>query len=150
MLSLSIPGLRNLQGRFASMRSTGLRELQTLHAQELGSELEKLYQERAPHGETGNFSRSIHGNASWTGLGFKVKISTENGDLARWLREGTGIYGPRGQRIRPVNGKALAFNWQGQHWVLASTKDKATQSVGAAGRLGGPIYRPAHRQATRR
>ena len=60
---------------------------------------------------------------------------TEKPDLARWLREGTGVYGPRGAPIVPVNGKALAFDWMGQHWVLASVagmKPNPWQSEAAA------------------
>lgn len=35
-----------------------------------------------------------------------------NLSYARAIHDGTGIYGPRGTRIRPVQGSVLAFNWR--------------------------------------
>jgi phage gpG-like protein len=37
-----------------------------------------------------------------------IRVGT-NLNYARWFQEGTGIYGPRGEPIRPVRAKALAF-----------------------------------------
>lgn len=37
-----------------------------------------------------------------------IEVGT-NVRYARWLQEGTGIYGPSGEPIRPKNGKVLSF-----------------------------------------
>lgn len=36
---------------------------------------------------------------------------TATAPYARWQDEGTGIYGPSGQRIFPTHAKALRFDW---------------------------------------
>ena len=41
-----------------------------------------------------------------------VAYSAEGYDYAKGQNEGTGIYGPRGQRIVPVQAKALVFYWK--------------------------------------
>lgn len=39
-----------------------------------------------------------------------------------FVNDGTGIYGPKGQRIRPKNKKALAFKYKGATVVVKSVK----------------------------
>ena len=36
---------------------------------------------------------------------------TSSAEHSSWQNEGTGIYGPMGQRIRPTHAKALVFDW---------------------------------------
>ncbi len=43
-----------------------------------------------------------------------------NVEYALFVHEGTGVYGPMGQRIVPVQAKALVFTWQGKTWFLSS------------------------------
>jgi hypothetical protein len=120
LFNLEIIGLRDALGRFASMRDKELLEIQMLHAEQLANEFAGLYQGLAPKGQTGNFARSIEATAFPTARGFVVEVQTEMGNVAQWLRQGTGIYGPFHQRIYPKVAKALAFEWLGQHWVLGS------------------------------
>lgn len=55
-----------------------------------------------------------------------VAITVEaTAEYASWQEEGTGVYGPRGQRIYPVQAKALVFNWKkmgGRQVAFASVK----------------------------
>jgi hypothetical protein len=51
-----------------------------------------------------------------------IEVGTSVKNYPRWLQEGTGIYGPTGQRIFPKNKKALAFNGPGGRIVVRSIK----------------------------
>lgn len=44
-----------------------------------------------------------------------------------WVNDGTGIYGPRHQRITPVNARVLHFHWKGREWFLKSVKGQRPQ-----------------------
>lgn len=37
---------------------------------------------------------------------------------ALFVHEGTGVYGPRGDVIRPKSAKALSFEWKGKNYVV--------------------------------
>jgi len=39
-----------------------------------------------------------------------------------WVNEGTGIYGPHHQRIRPVHARVLHFHWKGREWFVKSVR----------------------------
>ena len=52
---------------------------------------------------------------------------TNDTEYLPWVNEGTGIYGPRGQRITPVHANVLHFNWQGREWFLKSVKGQRPQ-----------------------
>jgi len=43
-----------------------------------------------------------------------------NVHYALFVHEGTGIYGPVGQRIVPVSASVLVFEWMGRTWFLKS------------------------------
>lgn len=121
MLAVEIRGLRNLRGRFAAMSERVLLEIQTVEAESLAKTVEEIYRHYAPrsrgHSASGlHFFEGIHGRAVTTlatRSGFQVNLSTDNPQLRGWLKHGTGIYGPRGQRIYPQRAKALGpiFNW---------------------------------------
>jgi hypothetical protein len=111
VLGVQIPGLRDMRGRFASMALEGLVEIQRIHAEEAALTLTELYKAAAPEGETRKFKGSIHGTARVTATGFEILVETDEPDVERWLREGTGIFGPRHHRIVPVSAPILVFFW---------------------------------------
>ena len=41
---------------------------------------------------------------------------------ARWMQEGTGIYGPKGQPIVPTQGQVLSFVINGRRYFVRSIK----------------------------
>ena len=45
-----------------------------------------------------------------------------NVEYALWVDEGTGIHGPTGQRIVPVQANVLVFDWLGKTWFLRSVE----------------------------
>ena len=44
-----------------------------------------------------------------------------------FVNDGTGIYGPRHQRITPKHAKYLHFFWKGQEWFLKSVRGQKPQ-----------------------
>lgn len=44
-----------------------------------------------------------------------------------WVNDGTGIYGPRHQVIRPRHASVLHFHWRGKEWFLKSVKGQKGQ-----------------------
>jgi hypothetical protein len=50
-----------------------------------------------------------------------IEVGT-NVPYARWMQEGTGIYGPSGQRIFPKHAKALAFDGPAGRIIVRSIK----------------------------
>lgn len=44
-----------------------------------------------------------------------------------WVNDGTGLFGPRHQRITPVNARVLHFHWKGREWFLKSVKGQRPQ-----------------------
>lgn len=61
---------------------------------------------------TGRLRSSITREVVVTASGPVARAGT-NVEYARWVHEGTGIYGPRGQPIRPVRAKVLVFTPKG-------------------------------------
>jgi len=45
-----------------------------------------------------------------------------NVHYALYVHEGTGVHGPAGRPIVPVNAQFLAFEWQGRTWFLKSVQ----------------------------
>lgn len=39
-----------------------------------------------------------------------------------FVNDGTGIYGPRHQRITPTHAKVLHFHWKGREWFVKSVR----------------------------
>lgn len=66
--------------------------------------------------DTGGLRSSWHRTQLSAG-GFSVASSKT---YAAYHQNGTGIYGPRGKRIRPVTKKALAFKVGGKRHIFAS------------------------------
>lgn len=60
--------------------------------------------------KTGNLKRSIHAEVGSIG-GFTGKVIQDTGvaKYGYWVHDGTGIYGPKGTPIVPVNKKVLAW-----------------------------------------
>ncbi len=121
MLTVEIKGLRELNGRFASMLDHELVAIQLEEATAIGTALEDIFRRHAPRGRkvskddtAEHFYQTITARASPTVAGFEVQVSTRNPDLRRWLAEGTGLYGPRREVIRPTHGSVLVWrSWPG-------------------------------------
>lgn len=71
-----------------------------------------------------------------TGAGakaYKIKksdnqhIISNDTEYLPWVNDGTGIYGPRRQRITPKTAKFLHFNWRGREWYLKSVRGQRPQ-----------------------
>jgi hypothetical protein len=108
-----IPGLRAFSGRFAAMADRGLAEIQLTNAERLAEDLQVIYRDTAPRGErpeSQSFQGSLEARAEASLDGFAIRLGTTQPDLRRWLKEGTGIYGPRGVPIVPINSTVL-------HWT---------------------------------
>lgn len=76
-------------------------------------------QQNAPY-KTGNLRRSIHAEVgSLGGLSGKVIQDTGVARYGLFVHEGTGIYGPKGKPIVPVNKKVLAWKAKGGGMVFA-------------------------------
>ena len=52
---------------------------------------------------------------------------TNDKEYLPWVNDGTGIYGPRGQRITPKSAKFLHFHWKGREWFLKSVRGQKPQ-----------------------
>lgn len=69
--------------------------------------------------DTGRLRASIHTAVVTRNSVPMVTVST-NVFYARWVHDGTGIYGPRGRPIRPRRAKFLRFRPRGtSKWVYA-------------------------------
>jgi len=119
-LQVDIQGLRDLQGRFASFLDRGLADIQLEEARKLARTAADSYKAYAPRSALGasrtglHFRDSFSGSASITEDGFRVEVSTSQAQLAGWLREGTGIYGPAHHFITardPAKMMGPIFNW---------------------------------------
>lgn len=79
----------------------------------------------APLFRTGRLMNSLtmgaEGNVTRIEGGSAVVVGT-NVKYARWMQEGTGIYGPTGAAITPKNGKMLMFVINGQRVFAKSVK----------------------------
>lgn len=130
-IRMEVVGLRELRGKFEELAGGGLRAIELSLARKWGGEIRDIYREAAPRSATawgtpGNrspFWRTIGYQSSEAGaVAFEITIQTTNGKLRTWLKEGTGIFGPRGAPIVPTTAGALSFDWRGRHWVLKSVK----------------------------
>lgn len=76
---------------------------------------------RRINSRSGNLSRSIQVEVVVVNDGAGVRIGT---DLyyARFVHDGTGIYGPSRKPIKPQSGKALAFDGRGGTVIVASSR----------------------------
>lgn len=71
--------------------------------------------------DTGKFRSSVQVTLLYEGSTPKVRVGTRD-RRARWIHDGTGIYGPHRQRIVPVYRKALRFQAGGKTVFARSTK----------------------------
>jgi hypothetical protein len=71
-----------------------------------------------------------------TGAGakaYKIKksdnqhIISNDTEYLPWVNDGTGIYGPRRQRITPKTKESLHFHWRGREWYLKSVRGQRPQ-----------------------
>lgn len=76
---------------------------------------------RRIHSRTGNLSRSVGVEVVIANGGAGVRIGTDL-SYARFVHDGTGIYGPNHQLIKPQSKKALAFDGRGGAVVVASSR----------------------------
>lgn len=79
--------------------------------------------------DTGRLRSSIHHDEAVTESGEPVARVYSDVQYAMWVHEGTGIYGPRGTRIYPKNGRFLVFTPKG-----SSRKVFARSIAGMRGR----------------
>lgn len=75
---------------------------------------------RRINSRTGRLSRSIEVNIVIVGGTAGARIGTDL-HYARFVHDGTGIYGPSNRPIRPTRGRALAFSGRGGQVVVASS-----------------------------
>lgn len=54
-------------------------------------------------------------------------IISNDTEYLPWVNDGTGIYGPRRQRITPKTAKFLHFHWRGREWYLKSVRGQRPQ-----------------------
>ena len=106
-----IPTFRALRGRFARAD----RELLDSKRNEIrgeGRRYVRIAGEEAPGGTGRTVARGITFKTFIQGqtVGFRAYA----GRIGRFHQEGTGIYGPRGRLIRPVNARALRFEIGGE------------------------------------
>jgi hypothetical protein len=107
-LSVEILGLRDARGRFAAMTDGGLQAICLENAKEIAELIQARMQEAAPHGTAPlqgrePFYSSIHAETSGSASGFEIQVTTDQPDIAGFIRSGHGD-------IYPVNARAL-------HWV---------------------------------
>lgn len=80
---------------------------------------------------TSNTSRTLHVEDSGASAGIWGSV------VARWLDEGTGLYGPRHHKIVPTSRRALALHSSGKGAGLgASYRLTGRMTVGSVRRLG--------------
>jgi hypothetical protein len=103
--------------------------------EDIAGQVEDFAKAEAPVGETGMLSESPVQRDSFVDRQARIKGRLASGrDLiigisvsdrpryAKWVHDGTGIYGPRKQRITPVKAKFMTFDAYGQSWRLSSVK----------------------------
>jgi hypothetical protein len=121
LLQVDILGLRDLRGRFARMLDYELQEIALESAESLAASVQHAYQVNAPRGKTDKFMEGIVGEASWTGHGFLVSVTSADPKLREWLREGTGIFGPHAQPVVSPSGGVMVWEGDDGELVFASS-----------------------------
>lgn len=99
----------------------------------VGRQVQNAAKRRAPVDE-GRLRSSIGYNVSILPTQVRVRIGSSLA-YARYVHEGTGIYGPRRRPIVPVTAKALKFE-PGR----SMGPRRRGASAGARGRRGGPVF----------
>lgn len=89
---------------------------------QLSENTKVIFEKNTPHGETGRAANA-----------YKIMKSENEHEIINdtpylpWVNDGTGIYGPRHQRIVPRTKKVLHFHWKGKEWFLKSVKGQKGQ-----------------------
>jgi hypothetical protein len=99
VIEFHIEGLRELNGRFASMRDGELVAIQLEEAKTAAATLQEIYRRWAPksrkvsqaEGHT-HFAEGLTAEAAATDVGFEIHISTSDPLLRKWLAEGTAAH----------------------------------------------------------
>ncbi len=93
MISVEIIGLRDAQGRFAVASESLVAHLQE-EAIVMSEAMASAFTTAAPRSNVEReghtpFADSIHGEVARTAVGFEVGVTSDQGELARMIREGT-------------------------------------------------------------
>lgn len=98
-----------LDSLLADVRRAGgnAKPLVTAALSNAAGKIQSTAREKAPH-RTGNLQRSILKEISYP----EATVSV-NEKYGLWVEQGTGLYGPRGQRITPRSAKVLAWSTDG-------------------------------------
>ena len=76
----------------------------------MGEEFVARAKMRTPRASGELWNSISHGVGSVSGASATITVEAE-AEYASWQDEGTGIYGPTGNRIYPTSAKALVFYW---------------------------------------
>lgn len=131
MITVDLSGLESLAEDFAArVRRASLRGLLAI---------ESAAVEEAPH-RSGNLINAITTAANNSGAGGQVFVSGA-APYAQYVHEGTGIFGPRHERIKPTSKKALFWPGAGHPMKsIAGMKPNPFMDRGA-GRATDPVAR---------
>jgi hypothetical protein len=114
VISVTILGARELSGRFASMRDTGLQAILTERADAMGQAIVQIYANHAPRSPEGatapaasrthsaHFADSFFATTTARAEGFEVMVDTSEPDIEEFIRFGHGD-------IYPVNANVLRW-----------------------------------------
>lgn len=105
------PTFRDLGGRF---KSGSDRSKKRWH-DEMKFEARRfvsMAKDEAPGSPEGSVGRGIRFRTFFRGNSFGFTVTP--GRIGRYHLEGTGIYGPKGRLIRPINARALRFEKEGE------------------------------------
>jgi hypothetical protein len=113
----ALPSFRDLQGRWsAAVHDNFAARRDLIRSQAI--RYVQLAGEEAPGGTGHTVANQIKYETFENGdtAGFRIKL----GKVARWQNDGTGIYGPTGERIYPRTAKVLHFFIGGREFFVAS------------------------------
>lgn len=97
---------------------------------------------KADRVDTGELLNSWETDHSLTALGPSITVFS-NAPQARWVDQGTGIWGPKGQPITRPGGGAMKFNPGKRNSGSAQPgvgRRKATNQYGKGGQFTGSVY----------
>lgn len=95
----------NIDGLERAVRDFALRK-----AEQLGDAFVDLVQSNMPRRTNVLADSVVAESPVESSSGFTVRAYV-GADYARYVNDGTGIYGPEGTPIRPVTARVLAFDW---------------------------------------
>lgn len=95
MYRVEIVGLRDLRGRFASMATRNLWEIQLAEAEAVATVIEDVYRRHAPRSrgtsrdKPTHFFEGLDARATPSLKGFEINLTSDDPTLRGWLRQGT-------------------------------------------------------------